>query len=326
MTAKSIASLLVCLALGVGAATSAGAADKVTLMLDWTPGGVAAAWYYGIEQKCFADADIDLTVQRGYGGSDTVTKIAAGVAPFGVADLNSVIIGRLKAGTNVKGILPVYAASPMAVAYVAGAPIKTVSDFEGKTIAAAPGDSTVQVLPLAFQSAKADFAKVKVQSVEASTLTGLLLQGKVDGITTFVTSAILINKAAAQVGKTVEALPFGADLGIYSNSVFTSDKLLAENPGLVARFRKGAICAFDKTSANLVPAMEAMNRAVTGIDVPLHAEVATLAMKQLVYGAAAHKKAGFGWDLDTVARTVDIATKAQGLTSTLPASDFVAGD
>jgi len=301
---------------------TAQAADKVKLMLDWTPGGLAAAWYYGIEQGCFSRKDIDLTVERGYGGSDTVTKIAAGTAEFGTADLSSIMIGRIKADTRVKAIMPIYSSSPIAVAVLADSGIAKVGDLEGKTVASAPGDSGIQILPVAFEQAGADFAKVKTQTVEPATLAGLLIQGKVDAITTYVTTAMIINRSAEQAGKSVSTINFGADLGVYSNSVLASDALIESNPDLVKRFREAAICAYDGAKGNLPAAVKAMDAAVTGMDIPLHTAIAETALP-LVYDSPAYKKSGFGWDPAGVAATLSVAAKSQGITTDADPMSFV---
>jgi len=308
----------------LGWASGAQAADKVTLILDWLPGGSAAAWYYGIEQKCFADKGIDLTVQRGFGGVDTVTKIAAGVAQFGAADLGAMMIGRIKSGAMVRAVMPLYSVSPLAVGVLASSGIKKLSDLEGKTIAAAPGDSAVLILPVAFAKAGADFSKVKIQTVEMATLTGLLVQGKVDAITTYVMTAMLIDKAAQQAGKSVVTLDFGKALGIYSNSILTSDAVIAAQPDLVKRFREAATCAYVKTNADLPAAVEAMNRAVTGMDVALQIAIAKASLP-LILGSPAYGKFGFGWDPAMVATTLAVATKAQGIKTDADPMSFVVG-
>ena len=81
-------------------AQMAAAADAVDFQLDWTPGGISAAYYLGVEQGCFTDQDIDVTISRGYGAADAVTKVATGVADFSVTDLG-VIIGTIaESGTR----------------------------------------------------------------------------------------------------------------------------------------------------------------------------------------------------------------------------------
>src|ERR1700739_4900787 len=71
-------------ALPVGTAP-AGAADKVRFQTDWLPSGEHAMYYGGWQKGIFAEEGIDITITRGYGSGDTVTKLAGGAFDFGVA-------------------------------------------------------------------------------------------------------------------------------------------------------------------------------------------------------------------------------------------------
>lgn len=298
------------------------AADNVTLILDWTPGGFAANWYYGVENGCFPDQDINLTVERGYGGADTVTKIAAGVGDFGTADLSSIMLGKLTSDAAVTAILPMYTASPISVGVLESSGIKEIADLEGKTIAAAPGDSGIKILPIAFEEAGADFSTVKVETVDFTTLTGLLIQEKVDAITTYSTSAMIIDEAAKKVGKSVDTIKFAADLGVYSNSVFTSDKMIAENPDLVKRFMAASVCAFEKARDDIPAAVAAMNKVLGGMDEALHTTIAEAAIP-LVFGSENFAATGFDWNEPAVAKTLDVAVRAQGLETDAEPMSFI---
>ena len=88
------------------------AEDKVVLQLDWLPTGEHAAYFAGLQRGFFRDAGIDLSITRGYGSGDTVNKVAAGAAKFGVADLGAVLAGRAQQSVPVKSIAAVYTYSP----------------------------------------------------------------------------------------------------------------------------------------------------------------------------------------------------------------------
>jgi hypothetical protein len=81
---------------------------KVVLQLDWLPTGEHAAYFAGLQRGFFRDAGIDLSITRGYGAGDTVNKVAAGAAKFGVADLGSVLAGRSQQSVPVKASAAVY--------------------------------------------------------------------------------------------------------------------------------------------------------------------------------------------------------------------------
>ena len=66
---------------------TADAADKVRFQTDWIPSGEHAMYYGGWQKGIFAEEGIDITITRGYGSGDTVTKLAGGAFDFGVADV-----------------------------------------------------------------------------------------------------------------------------------------------------------------------------------------------------------------------------------------------
>ena len=57
------------------AAAPAAAADKVRFQTDWLPSGEHAMYYGGWQKGIFAEEGIDITITRGYGSGDTVTKL-----------------------------------------------------------------------------------------------------------------------------------------------------------------------------------------------------------------------------------------------------------
>ena len=64
---------LMALTLAVG---TANAADKVSLRLGWTYGGMFAPIYLGIDKGFFSDAGIDLDVREGKGSVPSATSVA----------------------------------------------------------------------------------------------------------------------------------------------------------------------------------------------------------------------------------------------------------
>src|SRR3954468_21072749 len=101
--------LLVTIALSTVTAT---AADKVRFQTDWLPSGEHAMYYGGWQKGIFAQGGIDITITRGYGSGDTVTKLAGGAFDFGVADVSAVQTARARQNVPVKTIAMLYNQSP----------------------------------------------------------------------------------------------------------------------------------------------------------------------------------------------------------------------
>ena len=93
-TAIAVGTTLAALVTGA----SATAQDKVHFQTDWIPSGEHAMYYGGWTKGFWADQGIDVKITRGYGSGDTVTKVAAGAADFGVADFGAVLTAKAKTG------------------------------------------------------------------------------------------------------------------------------------------------------------------------------------------------------------------------------------
>ncbi|MET0879226.1 MAG: ABC transporter substrate-binding protein, partial [Tardiphaga sp.] len=125
----SIKRLLLAVALVAGASHAARAEDKALLQLDWIASGEHAAYYAGLQKGFFKDAGIDLSIVRGYGSGDTVNKVAAGAAKFGVADVGAVLAGRAQQQVPVKSIVAVYTYSPHSMFVLKSSGITSFKDL-----------------------------------------------------------------------------------------------------------------------------------------------------------------------------------------------------
>lgn len=307
------------LALVLQAGTSL-AADNVAFQLDWTPGGISSAYYLGAAKGCFTDQDINITISRGYGAADAVTKVATGVADFSVTDLGTIIGSVAETQAPVKAIVPIVSVSPMALAVLEDSPIKTMKDLEGHTVGSSVGNAAMVYMKMGVELDGGDYSKVKEVTAEGSALNGLLLQGKIDSLASYITSTVQIQSIAKAAGLAVRPILYGDKLDIYNASVFTSDKLIAENPGLVARFAKGVECSFDAARANPTEAIDAITASVEGMVRDTQVDAVPFAMK-FAFENPVFEKNGYGWDMARVDHNIEMVAKAAGKTYALKAAE-----
>lgn len=315
--------LVAALALTLQAGTALGA-DDVAFQLDWTPGGISAAYYLGAEKGCFTDQDINITISRGYGAADAVTKVATGVADFSVTDLG-VIIGTIaEAQAPVKAIMPIVSLSPLAIAVLEDSPIQTLNDLEGKKLGSSVGNAALEYVPYGMELAGADYSKVEEVLVDGSALNGLLLGRQIDALASYITSTVQLNSLAQQSGLSVRPIFYGDKLDIYNASVFTSDELIANNPDLVARFAKGVQCSFEAAAADPDAAVDAITAGVEGMIRETQVDAVPFAMN-FSFGPdnAIFAANGFGWDMDRVAHNIDVVGEVRKTTIDLTADDVV---
>src|SRR5258706_15862746 len=93
-------------------ATAAHAADKVRFQTDWLPSGEHAMYYGAWQKGIYAEEGIDITITRGYGSGDTVTKLAGGAFDFGVADVSAGMTPRARPQGPGKTNSGLYTPSP----------------------------------------------------------------------------------------------------------------------------------------------------------------------------------------------------------------------
>ncbi len=236
--------LTVAIALG-GLSQAARAEDKAILQLDWIPTGEHAAYYAGLQRGFFKDAGIDLTIIRGYGSGDTVNKVAAGAAKFGVADVGAVLAARAQQSAPVKSIVAVYTHSPHSLFVLKSSGIKSFKDLVGKKIAVSPGNSHKIYFPEVARRVGIDPESVTWVTTDASAMAAMLIAKRVDAAPFYSIHQYYQNKAALAAGEEIVALPFvSAGFAIYASSLIAADETIKTSPDLVKRFVGAAVKSY----------------------------------------------------------------------------------
>ncbi len=211
------------------------AADKVIFSLNWVPYGLHYGVFAAEAQGFYKDANIDIDIQRGYGSSDTVKRVATGVATIGMADMASVIIGRGN-GLPVKQIAVVLDRSADAIFYIKGIGIDQPEKLAGRSLGAAVGETPLNLFPVFAGNVKLDASKVKVINVTPPAKFPTLVSKKVDAIVAMVTEEPAIQSAAQKAGVDVGKFVY-SDHGVdyYSIGIIASDDMLKGKGDLVKR-------------------------------------------------------------------------------------------
>jgi NitT/TauT family transport system substrate-binding protein len=227
-----LASLISLLARG-----AAFAEDKVLFQYSWIPSGEYAPISAGIQKGFFKEAGIDLSITSGRGSGDAVNKVAAGVAPFGDADISAVMTARQRNNAPVKCLMALHTTSPHALFVLDNSSIKSIKDVAGKNLATSAGNSHYLYFPLVAKMNGVDPSSVNWTTVDAGALAPMLIAGKVDGATLFAINWYYQNKMAEKQGKKIRVIPF-ADYGfkIYAYCIHGNEDFVKANPDLTRRF------------------------------------------------------------------------------------------
>jgi NitT/TauT family transport system substrate-binding protein len=239
-----------CLA-AAGFGTGARAMDKVHLQTDWIPSGEHAMYYGGWSKGFWKDQDIDVTVTRGYGSGDTVTKVATGAADFGVADFGAVLTAKPKTGVPVRTVSFLYTHSPHSLFVLESSGIDSFKGLEGKKIGITPGNSHRVYFPNVAERAGTDPDKIVWVMTDGAAMAPLLISKQIDAAPFYSIHHYYQNKAAKKAGEEIRVLPFEeVGFAIYSASLITSESMIAEKPDLVRRFVTATHNAFKWANEN----------------------------------------------------------------------------
>ena len=221
----------------IALAAPANAQDKVRFQTDWIPSGEHAMYYGAWSKGIYAKHGIDITITRGYGSGDTVTKLAGGASDFGVADLAAVFTARARTNVPVKTIAVLYNESPHSLFVLKSSGITSFKGLEGKKIGITPGNSHRFYFPKVAEKAGTDPSKIVWTNMDGAAMAAQLIAKNIDAAPFYSIHQYYINKAAVKAGEEIVSLPFVAvGFKIYAATLITSDKMIADKPDLVKRF------------------------------------------------------------------------------------------
>jgi len=295
------------------ASTAAYGQDRVRLLLDWIPTGDYAVYYAGVARGFFREAGIELTIERGFGGADTVTKIASGVAEFGIADIGSVMAGRVRTQAPVRAIASIYTRPPHSIFVTSASGITSFRDLEGRRLAGAPGSSVRVFLPLVLARANVDIARIELIQSDPATMGPLLVSGQAHAVMGFLPNLPRFAAMARQQNLTVRALEFADALQIYGNVLFASEQTLATRGDLARRFTAALIRAMEFTRANPREAFAAITNAVPGLNPEGDFAAMEIATRLMFDSDVARRLPTGSLDAAQLRRTWELLAEAQQL-------------
>jgi NitT/TauT family transport system substrate-binding protein len=301
------------LLLGLAFALPAQAADKLTYINDWLPGGDKAIPYYAKERGFFAKEGLDVTVQTARGSSEAITKIGTGAADVGSGGLAALLQARAETGVPVTAVLGVFTQQPDSLFTAEGSGITSLKDVKGKRVATATFTASNVIWPLILKAVNVDAADVTLLKVDPGALAPMLASGQVDATINWSTASPPFVKALGATGKTLKILPWSAaGFDGYGYSVFVSDKLIASQPDVVKRFVKAYIAAAKAALADPKDVAKAMKAVFPEMDEAL-VEQQFMTIVPLIQNDITQKE-GFGTlEKARLAKTWEWTAKAQNV-------------
>jgi NitT/TauT family transport system substrate-binding protein len=224
----------------------------VKFTLDWAYQGPQAPFLVALYKGYFAAEGLDVTIDRGYGSADAVTKIATGVYDIGFADINSMIEFNVQNPERALiAVAIVYDFAPFSIVTLRGRGIETPKDLVGRTLAAPAGDASRRLFPVFAKVVGIDPNQVTWISVEPALRERILVIGQADAISAHFFTAVLNLKAIGIPEEDIVVLLYAKHgLDLYGNAVMCSRKFAEEKPEVVRSFLRALTRAWQDTLAN----------------------------------------------------------------------------
>ncbi|MEM0440605.1 MAG: ABC transporter substrate-binding protein [Candidatus Caldarchaeum sp.] len=224
----------------------------IKFVLDWAIQGPQAPFIVALEKGYFAQEGLAVTVDRGYGSADAVTKVASGVYQIGYGSLDALIEFNVKnPGQEVIAVYMILNSPPYSVITLKNKGINSPKDLEGKKIGAPEGDAPRRLFPVFAKAVGLDPTKITWVSMAPPLREPSLVQGEVDAITGFYYTGYL-NLLALKIDPAqitaFKYKDFGVEL--YGNAIIVRKDFMQQNPEAVAKFVRAVNQALKEVIAN----------------------------------------------------------------------------
>lgn len=279
-------SLIVAAALAVAAPAGAQAPEQanVKFTLDWAFQGPQSVFTYAHEKGLFRAEGINVTLDRGMGSGDTVTRVASGAYDIGFGDINPMI--KFSAENPGRELLAVYVAyeqAALAVMTLKRTGITNLKQLEGRKLGAPTVDAGRQMFPALVLAQKLDPAKIEWVTMNAPLREPMLYRGEVDAITGFITSGIFSLKGLGAKDDDIVVFKyrdFGVD--VYSSAIYVTQDYAAKNPRTVAAMVRAINRGIKESIADPKSAVATLKSRDQLVDLDLEYQRLMLSLRELV--------------------------------------------
>ncbi|MBV8031839.1 MAG: ABC transporter substrate-binding protein [Betaproteobacteria bacterium] len=212
-------------------AWSAAAADAVTVRLKWFNQAQFAGFYVAKEKGFYQEAGLDVSIQPGGPDFPAVQMVAGGNEQFGVTGADQILIARGK-GVPVVALAVLYRKNPFVLFALKPSGISEPAQFRGRKIGLKVGGNEELIYRAIL--GKAGVSSQDLTEVPVKFDMTPLLTGQVDVWPGYVINEVI---TAREKGFEVNVIwPASFGINLYADTLFTTEKMLAEKPDVVKRF------------------------------------------------------------------------------------------
>lgn len=217
--------------------------------LSWLPSSMDTPLVTAILKGYFAEEGLEVTYERGYGSADSITKIAAGQYDLGEGDPYSMIEFNAKnPDVPLVAIYVHFNRSPFGIYTLKDKGIGEPAQLAGKKLGAPAGDAPRRLWPVFAKQVSIDPGSVEWVTMEPQLREPFLIQGRVDAISGFMTSAMPnLVRGGVSLEDITAFLYNDYGLELYGNALITRVQLLQEKPEQLKAFLRAYVKGWQDT-------------------------------------------------------------------------------
>ena len=229
MIRKRIRTTVLTLAFVVGAALPVSAQDTVSMAIGFIPNIQFAPLYVGMEKGFFAEEDLELDIEYGF-GVDVFSLLSLGRIDVGLSDSDQLIIGGTQ-DLGLKAIFQYYQDYPVSIVALAD-DYDSPEDLQGATIGVPETSGTSYIGLQAFLREYGLKGSVDEQRIGYTQISSLL-NNQVDAAVTFYNNEPVKLRLEGEDIVEWEVREFSDIVGA---SIISSDRILNEKRDVLERF------------------------------------------------------------------------------------------
>lgn len=213
---------------------------EVTVQLKWLHQAQFAGFYAAQERGFYAAENLKVHFLEGGRGIDLARSVISGKADFSVVSPEDLLTQRSQ-GAPVTAIAAIYRRSAVVFVSMAGSGIERPVDFLGKTVATTGAEGSVRDLDLQFHALakklSLDTSRIKLVRYDPDYVD--FFNGTVDVTSAYLTGGVI---RMQQNGYKLNLI-WPGDYGIrfYSDTLVTSERMIAEQPEIIVRFLRATL-------------------------------------------------------------------------------------
>ncbi|MBU4274742.1 ABC transporter substrate-binding protein [Patescibacteria group bacterium] len=209
--------------------------EKVSLRLKWVDQAQFAGYYLTKSQGLYERKGLEVEISPGGPDISPAQMVAAGVNNFGITGADQIILVRAK-GVPLVALAVLYKDSPVTILSLKEKGIESPKDLEGKKVAVVYGRDEEVIYRALLAKEGVDSSKIdEVPSMPSPTEVIYSVDARVGYE---LNCPILLNLMGYEVNL-IKPRDYG--IRFYGDTLFTTEKMIKENPELVRNFVKASI-------------------------------------------------------------------------------------